>query len=197
MGTTSPSDPPATPVRAVLGLAASRRPSLGRGRLVCVDGPAGSGKTTLATDLAGATGAPVVHTDDLLDGWDGLPGLPGSLVELLAPLAEGRPGRAPRYDWHAGRFAGSLTLEPAPMLVLEGVGAGSLSAAPWMTVLVWVAAPVELRRRRGLERDGDAFAPHWDSWAEAEARHHVEHRTRERADVVVDGTDGATVVVRA
>ena len=37
---------------AVLDLARSRPTSLGSGRLVCVDGPAGSGKTTLADAIA-------------------------------------------------------------------------------------------------------------------------------------------------
>jgi hypothetical protein len=49
--------------------------------------------------------------------------------------------------------------------------------------------------RRGLERDGDAFAPHWEAWAAAEAAHFAEHRTRDRADVVVDGTGGRPSVL--
>ena len=36
----------------VLSLARSRPPTLGSGRLICVDGPAGSGKTTLAEEVA-------------------------------------------------------------------------------------------------------------------------------------------------
>ena len=162
-------------------------PTLGSGRLVCVDGPAGSGKTTLADTLGRLEGAPVLHTDDLLDGWDGLATLPAALAGLLDPLADGRPGRAPRYDWHAGRFSGEVVVEPVPLLVVEGVGAGSLPAAGRATVLVWVEAPYDLRMRRGLDRDGEVFAPHWDSWAAAEAAHFADHRTRERADVVVDG----------
>ena len=179
-------DPEST-ARAVLELTEARAPTLGRGRLLCVDGPAGSGKTTLATAVATTAGAPLVHTDDLLDGWDGLAGLPATLLDLLTPLADGRPGRVPRYDWHAGRFAGSVELEPAPLLVVEGVGSGALPAARWATVLVWVEAPYDLRMRRGLERDGDAFAPHWEAWARAEEAHFAEHRTRERADLVVRG----------
>ena len=155
---------------------------------MCVDGPAGSGKTTLATAVAAATGAPVVHTDDLLAGWEGLPGLPATLTALLGALADGASGSAPRYDWHAGRFVGSLTLAPEPLVVVEGVGAGALPGARWATVLVWVEAPYDLRMRRGLERDGDAFAPHWAAWAAAEEAHFAGQRTRERADVVVDGT---------
>src|SRR5690606_19498388 len=50
-------------------------PALGDVRLVCVDGPAGSGKTTLAGRLAEALDhAPVLHLDDLYEGWSGLDG---------------------------------------------------------------------------------------------------------------------------
>ncbi len=169
-------------------LAATTAPTLGVGRLVCVDGPAGAGKTTLAEAVGRLASAPVLHTDDLLAGWDGLPRLPETLDGLLAPLAGGGTGRARRYDWHAGRFTGEVTVDAVPLLVLEGVGAGSLPAARRATVLVWVEAPYDLRMRRGLERDGEAFAPHWSAWAAAEDAHFAEQRTRDRADVVVDGT---------
>ena len=53
-------------------LAAARPATLGTGRLVCVDGPAGSGKTTLGAELAERTGAQLVHGDDLMEGWRGL-----------------------------------------------------------------------------------------------------------------------------
>jgi uridine kinase len=178
----------AATARTVAELADRTAPTLGAGRLVCVDGPAGSGKTTLAEALGRLGAAPVVHTDDLLAGWDGLPGLPQTLAGLIEPLVGGGTGRAPRYDWYAGRFSGEVTVDPGPLLVVEGVGAGSLPAGRRATVLVWVAAPSELRMRRGLERDGEAFAPHWTAWAAAEDAHFAEHRTRERADVVVDGT---------
>ena len=56
----------------VVALALARPPTLGDGRLVCVDGPAGSGKTTLAAGIAARTGAPVLHMDDLYPGWSGL-----------------------------------------------------------------------------------------------------------------------------
>ncbi len=177
-------------------LARRRPPTLGSSRLVCVDGPAGSGKTTLATELAATAGARLVHTDDLLRGWDGLSGLPETLVALLAPLAEDRPGRAPRYDWDARGLHGVVELPPDELLVLEGVGAGSLPAAERATLLVWVEAPYDLRMRRGIDRDGDAFAPHWEAWAAAEQAHFAEHRTRERADVVVDGSGQAPPHVR-
>lgn len=173
---------------AVLALARSRPPTLGGGRLVCVDGPAGAGKTTLAEAIAAAApGTPVVHMDDLYAGWDGLPEVDRQLSGLLRPLAEDRAGSYRRYDWAAGRFAETVAVEPAPLLVVEGVGSGSRVVADLVTVLVWVDAPYELRMRRGIERDGEAFEPHWAAWADAELVHFARENTRGRADVTLDG----------
>ena len=178
------------PARAALALAGARPPTLGAGRLVCVDGPAGSGKTTLATAIATRADAPVVHMDDLYDGWGGLPRVGDQLDRLLLPLAEGRAGSYRRYDWQAMAYDGVVTVPPAPLLVLEGVGSGSAAYDRLRTVLVWVDAPHDLRRARGIARDGDAFAPHWDAWARAEDELFAQERTRERADLVVDTGPG-------
>lgn len=177
--------------RLVLDLAFSRPPSLGgEGRLVCIDGPAGSGKTTLAAAVAAAAEVTtrVVHLDDLYVGWDGLPGVPDQLEQLLSPLDRDAACSYQRYDWEAGALAEDVTVEPVPLLVIEGVGAGTARISPMTTVLVWVEAPAELRLRRGLDRDGDGLAEHWDAWAEAEEHHFERQGTRGRADVVVDGT---------
>lgn len=177
----------------MLDLALARPPTLGPGRLVCVDGPAGSGKSTLAGALGGlATEAGrvtrVVEMDDLYDGWTGLPRLTAQLDDLLVPLTRGEAGSYRRYDWVAERYAGTVALEPVDLLVLEGVGSGSLRHADLMTVLVWVYAPDQLRLARGLDRDGADAEPHWRRWMVQEAAHHARERTRERADVLVDGT---------
>lgn len=174
---------------SVVRLAADRRPTLGSGRLVCLDGPAGSGKTTWAAAIAAhAPGSLVIHMDDLFPGWSGLPHVDEQLRGLLIPLAEGRPGSYRRYDWLAGEFAETVTVEPGPLLLLEGVGSGASRFGALQTVLVWVEAPHDERMRRGLERDGEAFAPHWAQWARDESELFARERTRQRADVVIDGT---------
>lgn len=162
----------------------ARTPTLGAGRLVCLDGRAGSGKTTLARALAERSGdSPVVHMDDLFEGWSGLASVDAQLDGLLRPLAEGRPGSYRRYDWTRAEFAETVVVSPGPLLILEGVGSGSLRVADLATVLVWLEAPHDVRMRRGIERDGEAFAPYWQQWAAAEAEHFAAHRTRERADL--------------
>lgn len=162
--------------------------------VLCVDGPAGSGKTTLAAAVAQAvSGARVVHMDDLFEGWSGLPHVDRQLDGLLGPLAEGGPGRYRRWDWHADTWAEEHVVEPGPLVVVEGVGSGCWRSPD---LLVWVEAPRELRLRRGLERDGEAFAPFWEQWAADEQRLFARERTRERAHLLVDGRDGSVTSQR-
>jgi uridine kinase len=170
----------------VVAHALGRPPTLGAGRMVCVDGPAGSGKTTLAADVAALTAAPVVHLDDLYPGWDGLFAVDRAVLDLLRPLAEGRTGRYRRWDWYAGAYAETRDVEPGPLLVLEGVGAGNRAWADLVTTLVWVEAPPEMRRARALERDGDGLLEHWAGWTRDERRLFAEQDTRARADLVVE-----------
>lgn len=173
--------------RATVEVALSRPATLGEGRLVCVDGPAGSGKTTLATAVFETfPGCRVVHMDDLYEGWSGLPRVGVQLDSLLRPLAAGTPGSYRRYDWEAGRYAETVVVDPVDLLVLEGVGSGSLAHADLTTVLVWVSAPEDLRLDRGLARDGTAYEPQWRRWLVDEQSHFERERTRERADLVVE-----------
>lgn len=174
----------------MLELAARRAPTLGAGRLVCLDGPAGSGKTTLATTLRQQfPGATLVHTDELLQGWGGLPGLAATVERLLLPLAAGRTGSWTRWDWHADAWAETHRVPPGPMLVLEGTGSWSPAIADLVTALVWVEAPSEVRLRRGLARDGESMRDHWLQWRREEDELHGHLGTRERADVLVETSD--------
>ena len=188
----------ATGADAVHDIAARVRaaaPLLGRTRLVCIDGPAGSGKTTLAGRLAVALGpgTAVLHMDDLYAGWT-LTGAFGRLAAgVLRPLAEGTPGAHHRYDWHAARFSEAATPVPVPdVLVVEGCGSCPRAADPWAVLRVWVEAPAEVRLARGLARDGAALEPQWRRWLLTEQAEFAAEGTRERADVVVDGSGAGT-----
>ena len=169
-------------------------PTLGTSRLVCVDGPAGSGKTTFAGRLTDALGhgAGLVHIEDLYAGWS----LTGAVARLsagvLRPLAEGRPGAYSRYDWATGRFGDEPVGVPVPqVLVVEGCGSSPRVLDRWTTLRIWVEAPDALRLSRGLARDGEHLAAQWRRWQEMEARHFAAEGTRARADVRVDGAAAA------
>ena len=179
--------------------------TLGAGRLLCVDGPAGSGKTTLAAaldrglrDALPSPGAPAgrprvrtVHMDDLYPGWSGLEaGMRTLASSVVAPLRDGRPGRYRRWDWHRDGFAEERVVDPVDVLVVEGVGSGCAAVADAVTCLVWVSAPGDVRRERGTARDGEGVREHWAAWQRREAVVLARERTRERADVRVDGGTG-------
>ncbi len=164
-------------------------PRCGDVRLVCIDGPAGSGKTTLAGELAGALGAaPVIHMDDLYEGWD------QDLGEVLAarvrswlidPWEQGGVGLLRRYDWGLQRFGSPEPVPPAPVMILEGCASASAGIRRSASLVVWIEAPRSVGLARGLARDGDALTPAWLAWQEREAAHFASDRTREAADVLL------------
>jgi uridine kinase len=177
------------------GIAATIRrcePRLGGTRLIAVDGPSGSGKTTFANRLGTVLTAPVVHTDDLLDGWDDQFTFWDRLEKLvLAPLRDGRAGEYQRYLWHRGEFGGKpVTVSPAEVVLLEGVSSARRVIRPELSLAVFVCAPPDLRWKRALARDGGddvAFRAYLERWRRAEDRHFAEDDTAAYADLLVDG----------
>jgi uridine kinase len=184
--------PPPPTLAALVAAVRAAPPRLGGVRLVCLDGPAGSGKTTLADRLAAALGdVPVVHLDDVYEGWDGLaePLWARLLSEVLEPLAAGRPGSYRRYDWYAGELTERVPVPVAAVLVVEGVGAAARPVDPLASLRVWVEAPRELRWQRLVDRDGERVREQLRRWVERESAHFAADGTRRRADVRLDGSD--------
>ncbi len=169
-----------------------RAPRLGPVRLVAVDGPSGAGKSWFAARLGKATDIPVVHTDDLLDGWDDQFSFWARLEEqVLDPLRHGRPATYRRYLWHRQAFGGNpVTVEPAAAVLLEGVTAARREIRPELSFSVFVTAPAELRWRRALARDGRddvAFQAYLERWRMNEDRHFAADATAAHVDLLVDG----------
>lgn len=151
----------------------SRSESLGP-RLLGIDGRSGTGKTTLAravVDQLAARGvtAPCVHMDELYAGWQGLAGAPRALHrQVLNPLRSGEAASYRRWDWARGSYARHPVRVPAAeVVVVEGVGATHADPGAY-DLTVWLSAPTPIRRARALSRDGEVFAPHWDTWAAQE-----------------------------
>ncbi|MER7079506.1 Uridine kinase [Saccharopolyspora kobensis] len=167
---------------------AQAAPRLGSTRLVIIDGPAGSGKTTLADQLAEALSAQVVHMDDLYDGWNGmLAGVDRLGRQVLEPMAAGRDGRYQRYDWYAGEYADWHDVPQAEHLIVEGCGAGARRFDGLSTLLVWVeAGPAECLTRT-VARDGEGAREHLRAWMRAERAVYQAEGTARRADVRING----------
>ncbi len=205
----SPPDP-ATASSALADLVArvvACDPSVGPVRLVCVDGPAGSGKTTLADALGGALhpafdDVPVVHADDLYEGWALVADAPDRVTAfarfadrvdawLLEPWSHGLPAVHPVRDWYADAWGPTVSVPAAPVVVLEGVGTASRALRARAALSVWVEVDPVLAIERVVARDGEAMRGEIVSWQRDEARWHELDGTRAGVDVRLRG-EGTT-----
>lgn len=144
--------------------------------VVLIDGRSGAGKSTLARlveerwPLPG--GVQRIALDSLYPGWDGLDaGVRAAIRHVLGPHARGEHTAWRRWDWTRDEEAESHPVAPSESVILEGAGALTPETARLAEVLVWVEAPDAVRKRRALDRDGDAFRPYWERWAAQEERH--------------------------
>jgi para-aminobenzoate synthetase len=170
----------------IVDLIRERQPACGSTTVVAVDGPSGSGKTRLADQLAEVAGAAVLHLDDLYPGWHGLAATPPLVAHgILDAIAVDQVGSAPRWDWVNDRPGPALLVPPARVLIVDGVGSGAAVIRPFLSLLIWVEAPDDVRKQRALARDGGAYAPFWDIWATQEAAHFRAEDTRRHADIAV------------
>lgn len=170
--------------------ARARPPLAGGVRVVAIEGRSGAGKTVLAEALAAATDWPVFHMEDVYPGWSGLAAAADRLaLWVIMPLLNGADPRWRRYDWARGRSAGWHSTPVVDGLIVEGCGCGAAAIRPYLSTLVWVETPDEVRHRRlDLREDAAAYAPHREDWARQEEAFYSVHTPWEYADVVVDGT---------
>ncbi|WP_371530323.1 hypothetical protein OG302_34415 [Streptomyces sp. NBC_01283] len=177
----------ATPLSRVAAELRRLPTSCGPVRLVAVDGHAGSGKSTFADRLAGALGgAPVLRLDDIASH-DALFDWTERLRrQVIVPLSRGESAHYETYDWHARRFGPQCrTLPPAPVVLVEGVGAGRRALRPFLARLLWMELPQGEAWVRGRHRDGAVQSDFWDGWEPAERRHFAEDPSRPFAQSLV------------
>lgn len=170
--------------------------------IIAVDGRSGAGKTTVAVELAALLrrhrAVSLFHLEDIYPGWDGLAGGVERYIDsVLQPLHQGLPATWTAWDWEAKHDGASRTTAVAPVVIVEGVGSSHGRAADFLDAIIWVDAPSEARKMRALERDGETYAPFWDSWAAQEDRllgntggTDAAAVASATADIVVDGSNG-------
>ena len=127
----------------------------------------------------------MLHLDDIatheeLFAWTGR-----LLREVVEPLSHGTTARYRPYDWDTRGFGPDLALPPAPVVLVEGVGAGRRALRPWLARLLWMELADEDAWARGRRRDGSAQNEFWEGWVRAERRHFTKDPSKPFADLLV------------
>jgi hypothetical protein len=160
-------------------------------RLVGIDGPSGSGKSSLASRLVARSGAPLIQIDDFVSWPDFAGWWPRFERQVLNPLLSGSDAHFQVRDWANDEFGTSLTgwktIPWAPLVIVEGVTCTRLSVADRLAYRIWVEAPEKIRLKRGIERDGETHRGLWLDWMKVEEQFFADDGTCARADLRVNG----------
>ena len=164
----------------------------GRPTILAVDGRQGSGKTTIANQLAALVpGTVIVHSDDVA-WWEAFFDWAHLMANgILEPLQHGVDVDYRPHAWEARDREGSIMVPAkAPLVVIEGVGVSRRSLVPMFDGAFWVQSDHSEARRRGLERDGGSQADidFWDEWVHEEELFLADGRPWERALAILCGT---------
>ena len=163
----------------------------GSARVIAIDGPAGSGKTTLADELNNLLPVcKVVHMDDLYDGWnqDLITELQLRIeTQILKPISLGHKASFKTYDWHLGLFTKTQTIDYPDFLILEGVGAANPKLRNYFALSIWVETEPTLLLDRLIARDGQQLRDQLVTWQAHEAEYFKVLDVRSSVDLVVRG----------
>ncbi len=173
--------------------------------LIALDGRSGTGKSTIAQAIASRVAGTIVVSDDFYSGgndhaWSGLSASEkveqvidwqGMRAQVLEPLLANKPASwhpldfQPEIGW-IGWKEETVTLEPAPVILVDGVYSARPELADLVDLAVLVEADDEARRKRLVIREGQAFMQRWHQlWDAAEEYYFTHVRPRSSFDLIV------------
>ena len=158
--------------------------------VITIDGPAGSGKTTLATELESVLDSVyTIHMDDLYEGWSSTltPKLTRKLVGILENVkSQGEIIYSP-FDWGTKKLKPEIRILAPRFLIIEGVGSGQIAARDLASLALWIEVPDQLGLARVIERDGPAVVDYMPAFLVAQNIHFEKEGTKKSADYHLSG----------
>jgi len=165
--------------------------------LVALDGRCGSGKTTLAAQLAEPfPGSAVFHTDDYylppaqrIPNWTETPCANMDLTrlreEVLVPAQAGAAVHSRAYSCREGAYLPEQCVPPAPLYILEGSYSHHPSLAPYYDIKVFVTCSAEEQVRRLRAREGKRYLNFVQRWIPLEEEYFTDYAIERNAEMTV------------
>ena len=161
--------------------------------LIAIDGPAGSGKTSLANQLASnLKSATTIHMDNLYNGWEDA--LTATLTRhleewVLDPLTQHQSVKYQKFDWINSEYGPTVEVSDVELLILEGVGAAQARIRQQADLTIWIEVGAQIGLARVLNRDGAQILPYMLKWQERESAHFIKDQTKENCQIFIDGSN--------
>ena len=183
--------------------------------VIAIDGASGSGKSTIATRVAAELAAALIPCDDFFaatvtrDQWAARTPAERAATaidyarirhEVLPPLLAGRPAVWRPFDFSAGErpdgtwptAARQITVQPRPIIILDGAYSCGSCIADLITLTVLVECPTAIRHRRLAAREAPEFLTTWHArWDAAEHHYFTQTMPPERFALVIANHDSA------
>lgn len=167
------------------------------GALIAIDGRCGSGKTTLARDLARTYGGTVVHMDDFYIPLnqrksDWMEQVGGNMdferlrSQVLQPLRNGCQAGYRPFLCQTGCYGEEILLQPGGLTILEGTYSHHPALEVKFDWRIFLTCSAEEQKQRLMEREGERFARFREIWIPLEERYFAAYQVREHADLVLD-----------
>lgn len=163
-----------------------------------IDGPCASGKSTLGQTLVRIYGCPLLHMDDFFlrpdQRTEARLAQPGGNVdaerffgEVLGPLCRNETARYRPWRCRDGDFGPERTVDPSPLIVVEG----SYSLRPDLReaygLRIWVEAPWPVREQRLAQRGPGCLERFKQVWVPLENQYFQACRVKECCHITVSG----------
>ena len=163
----------------------------GQTKIVVIDGPAGSGKTTLAKSLSRLfENCPIIHMDEIYEGWKNALSHKTSndLTDwIIYPLLESKTIKFIKYDWNLEKRIEQVVINFPKVLIIEGVGSSSFEISQHACLKLWIEVNKDTGINRVLTRDGQQIQEQMKKWQFQESKFFIENNSRENSDIWIDG----------
>jgi len=178
-------------------LASRSTPRGGAPFVIAIDGPGCCGKSTLTELLLDRLDAASIGTDDFHEhhGFCREPDAPlpyrrwTDLRNAVGSLSRGVATSIQAIDWSDFSLGLHRTIQPRPVLIVDGIGSLHADISRHADLKVWVDGHAGNRMRRTAHREGRDMAQEWAPYVRLEHEYFATWRPWQRADVFVIGAE--------